>query len=93
MSIDTIASILMWLIGGAAVGVIFSIGFATKMLVFKASTEARIDAEEKLSVHFIKMGEDIKAQIIQNEKVVADISSDLKWLKASQEQILKELKK
>lgn len=92
MSIDTIASILMWLIGGGAVGLIFIIGFANKVLVFMARTEERLNAEEKLSSHFIKMGEDIKEQIAQNEKVVADIRNDLKWLKQSQGEILKELK-
>lgn len=92
MSIDTIASILMWLIGGGAVGLIFIIGFANKVLVFMARTEERINAEERLSVRFIKMGEDIKEQIAQNEKVIADIRNDLKWLKQSQEEILKELK-
>lgn len=92
MSIDTIASILMWLIGGTALGVIFMIGFANKFLVFMARTEERLNAEERLSAQFIKMGEDIKEQIAQNEKVVADIRNDLKWLKQSQEEILKELK-
>lgn len=92
MAISTIASILMWLIGGGAVGVIFIIGFANKVLVFMARTEERLNAEEKLSVNFIKTGEDIKEQIAQNEKVVADIRNDLKWLKQSQEEILKELK-
>ena len=86
MAISTIASILMWLIGGGAIGVVFCIGFANKVLVFMARTE------ERLSVHFIKMGEDIKEQIVQNERVVADIRNDLKWLKQSQEEILKELK-
>ena len=57
-----------------------------------ARTEERLKAEETLSVHFIKMGEDIKEQIVQNERVVADIRNDLKWLKQSQEEILKELK-
>lgn len=92
MAISTIASILMWLIGGCAFGVIFIIGFANKVLVFMARTEERLKAEETLSVHFIKMGEDIKEQIVQNERVVADIRNDLKWLKQSQEEILKELK-
>ena len=92
MAISTIASILMWLIGGGAIGVVFVIGFANKVLVFMARTEERIKTEETLSVHFIKMGEDIKEQIVQNERVVADIRNDLKWLKQSQEEILKELK-
>lgn len=92
MAISTIASILMWLIGGGAIGVVFVIGFANKVLVFMARTEERLKAEETLSVHFIKMGEDIKEQIAQNERVVADIRNDLKWLKQSQEEILKELK-
>ena len=92
MAISTIASILMWLIGGGAIGVVFVIGFANKVLVFMARTEERLKAEETLSVHFIKMGEDIKEQIVQNERVVADIRNDLKWLKQSQEEILKELK-
>ena len=92
MAISTIASILMWLIGGGAIGVVFVIGFANKVLVFMARTEERIKTEETLSIHFIKMGEDIKEQIVQNERVVADIRNDLKWLKQSQEEILKELK-
>ena len=92
MAISTIASILMWLIGGGAIGVVFVIGFANKVLVFMARTEERLKAEVTLSVHFIKMGEDIKEQIVQNERVVADIRNDLKWLKQSQEEILKELK-
>lgn len=92
MAINTVASILMWLIGGGAIGVVFVIGFANKVLVFMARTEERLKAEETLSVHFIKMGEDIKEQIVQNERVVADIRNDLKWLKQSQEEILKELK-
>lgn len=92
MAINTVASILMWLIGGGVIGVVFCIGFANKVLVFMARTEERLKAEETLSVHFIKMGEDIKEQIAQNERVVADIRNDLKWLKQSQEEILKELK-
>lgn len=93
MSIESIVHLLMWVTGGIIGGLVFLLTFAFKISNFMIAINLRVEQEEGYTKHFIKTGENIKDQLAQHELVVSDIRNDLKWLKESQERILKVLEK
>ena len=92
MSIDTIASILMWVSGGVIAGLFFSVGFAIKVLIFMTETKGRLTQEEGYTTHFIKTGENIKEQISQHNQLLTEITLTYGHIKESIEDIKEAIK-
>lgn len=85
MSIESIFGLVEWIGGGLAFLIVAFVGFAFKSSVFQAKTEERLKHEEQLSDHFIKMGEDLKAEVSQSRMDIGEIKQNINWIRKALE--------
>lgn len=88
MSLETTIDIIKWVLGGLGMACIWLFNFYVNYAKKMVSVEQRLNAEETLSAHFIKTGENIKEQLANHDLIVNELRSDIRHMKETQERIL-----